>query len=211
MRGAPVSMKQAVLGLIVERPGYGYELIHRFNQRLGAAWRLNASTVYAAIDDLWDREFIVVLDERGPVDGRPRRSTKLRYEATPRGVDWFHTWLTAPVRQVEPLRAEIFLKLALATQEHALPLLHVIDAQIDACSAALAEQLSSYELNPGSAREISWPIAASYFINDAGVGRLQADLAWLRRVRVGVEALRVHGTVPVSMLLPTTALPPGWR
>ncbi|HEX7290696.1 MAG TPA: PadR family transcriptional regulator [Conexibacter sp.] len=204
-------MKQAVLGLIVERPGYGYELIHRFNQRLGAAWRLNASTVYAAIDDLYDRGFIVVRDEQGPVNGPPRRASKLIYEPTPAGIDSFRNWLTAPVGKVEPLRAEIFLKLALARQEYALPLLQVIDAQIDVCSIALAEQLAGYQLDPGRAREISWAVAAGYFINDAGIGRLQADLAWLRRVRAGVEALRVHGAVPVSMLLPTTALPPGWR
>jgi len=211
MRGAPVSMKQAVLGLIVERPGYGYDLIRRFNERLGAAWNLNSSTVYAAIDDLYDRGLIVVRDESGPVRGRPRRSSKLTYEPTPAGIASFRTWLTAPIGKLEPVRAEIFLKLALATQEYALPLLQVIDAQIDACTSALAKQLAGYQLEAGSAREISWPVAAGYFINDAGIGRLQADLAWLRRVRTGVEALRVHGTVPVSMLLPTATLPPGWR
>jgi len=211
MRGVRVSMKQAVLGLIVERPGYGYDLIRRLNERLGATWDLNASTVYAAIDNLYERGFIVVRDDEGPVDAPPRRASKLIYEPTTAGVDSFRTWLTAPVGKVEPVRAEIFLKLALARQEYALPLLQVIDAQIDACSTALAEQLAGYQLDPGGAPEISWAVAAGYFINDAGIGRLQADLAWLRRVRAGVEALRVHGTVPVSMLLPTTALPPGWQ
>lgn len=207
-----MSMKHAVLGLIVERRGYGYDLIRRFNERLGAAWNLNPSTVYAAIDDLYDRGFVTVHDQSGTLSGRPpRRSTKLIYEATPAGADHFLTWLTAPIGKVEPVRSEIFLKLALATQEHALPLLQVIDAHIDACASALAKQLAGYQLDPGAAREVRWSVAASYFINDAGIGRLQADLAWLRRVRAGVEALRVHGVVPTSMLMPATTLPPGWR
>lgn len=209
-----MSMKHAVLGLIIERRGYGYDLINRFNDRFGAAWNLNHSTVYAAIDDLYDRGLITAHDPSGELmsqpSSRPRRSTKVVYEATPAGVDNFTTWLTAPIGRVEPVRAQVFLKVALATQEHALALLQVIDAHIDVCAGALANQLASYELDASGTHEVSWAVAAGYFINDAGIGRLQADLAWLRRVRTGVEALRVHGVVPVSMLMPATTLPPGW-
>lgn len=209
-------MKHAVLGLIIERRGYGYDLINRFNERFGTAWNLNHSTVYAAIDDLYDRGLIAAHDPSGELRAggtgrRPRRSTKLFYEATPAGIDDFTTWLTAPVGRVEPVRAEVFLKVALATQEHALALLQVIDAHIDVCTGALADQLAGYELDASGTHEVSWAVAAGYFINDAGIGRLQADLAWLRRVRAGVEALRVHGSVPVSMLMPATTLPLGWR
>jgi DNA-binding PadR family transcriptional regulator len=210
-----VSMKNAVLGLIVERRGYGYDLIRRFNDRFGAAWNLNQSTVYAAIDDLYRDGLVTALDQTGVPRGErgaaPRRSLKVIYEATPEGTERFLTWLTAPIGKVEPVRSEIYLKVALATQEHALALLAVIDAHIDACADALAEQLAAYELDGDGAREVSWPVAAGYFINDASIGRLQTDLAWLRRVRAGVEALRVHGTVPLSALARASTLPRGWR
>jgi DNA-binding PadR family transcriptional regulator len=208
-------MKNAVLGLIVERRGYGYDLIRRFNDRFGAAWNLNQSTVYAAIDDLYRDGLVTALDQTGVPRGErgaaPRRSLKVIYEATPEGTERFLTWLTAPIGKVEPVRSEIYLKVALATQEHALALLAVIDAHIDACADALAEQLAAYELDGDGAREVSWPVAAGYFINDASIGRLQTDLAWLRRVRAGVEALRVHGTVPLSALARASTLPRGWR
>ncbi|HZV75384.1 MAG TPA: PadR family transcriptional regulator [Conexibacter sp.] len=210
-------MKNAVLGLIVERRGYGYDLIRRFNDRFGAAWNLNQSTVYAAIDDLYEGGLVRAIDGSGIAAsgasgaGAPRRSRKVIYEATHEGRERFLTWLTAPIGKVEPVRSEIYLKIALATQEHALALLQVIDAHIDACTNMLAERLAGYELDAGGAREVSWAIAAGYFINDAGLGRLQGDLAWLRRVRAGVEALRVHGVVPISMLAPMAGLPPGWR
>jgi DNA-binding PadR family transcriptional regulator len=208
-------MKHAVLGLIIERRGYGYDLINRFTERFGAAWNLNNSTVYAAIDDLYDRGLVTAHDPSGELRAeprrRPRRSTKLVYEATPAGVDDFTTWLTAPIGRVEPVRAEVFLKVALASQEHALALLQVIDAHIDVCAGALADQLAGYQLDTSGAREVKWEVAAGYFINDAAIGRLQGSLAWLRRVRAGVEALRVHGVVPVSMLMPPTTLPAGWE
>ncbi len=210
-----MSMKNAVLGLILERRGYGYDLIRRFNDRFGAAWDLNQSTVYAAIDDLYADGLVIAIDEAVGADDAlpraPRRSRKVIYEATHEGRERFLTWLTAPIGRVEPVRSEVYLKVALATQEHALALLQVIDAQIDACTNALAECLASYELDAGGAGEVSWAVAAGWYINDAGIGRLQGDLAWLRRVRAGVEALRVHGHVPLSTLTPATTLPPGWR
>lgn len=212
MRRTPVSVKDAVLGLIVERRGYGYDLVKRFDARFGAAWRLSPSTVYVALDDLYDEGSVIAFDRNGEQpDGRPRRSMRLMYEATPGGEDRFSTWLTAPLGRVDAIRSEVFLKVGLATPAYALALLQVIDAQIDACTNALAELLATYELDAGGAREVSWAVAASYFNNDAGVGRLQCDLAWLRRVRAGVEALRTYGVVPTSMLTPAATLPPGWR
>lgn len=210
-------MKHAVLGLLVERRGYGYDLIRRFNDRFGAAWDLNQSTVYAALDDLYDAGLVTALDQSGVAAkggrgrGAPSRSRKVIYVATAEGRENFLTWLTAPIGKVQPIRSEVFLKIALATQEHALPLLEVIDAHIDACANTLAERLAGYRLDAGGAHEVSWSVAAGYFINDAGLARLQGDLAWLRRVRAGVEALRVHGSVPLSMLAPASSLPPGWQ
>jgi len=209
-----VSVKNAVLGLLVERPGYGYDVIQRFNARF-APWDLNSSTVYAAIDALFEQRLIAAVDETGtPSDSRarpPKRSPKVRYEPTPEGRERFLTWLTAPLGKVEPVRGEIFLRLGLAKREHALALLQVIDAQIGVCTDALAEQLAGYQLDPDGTSEVPWRVAAGYLLNDAAIGRLQTDLAWLRRVRASVEALRTYGFVPRSMLLSATTLPAGWQ
>lgn len=54
-----MAIKHAVLGLLLERRGYGYELMQRLEGRLGPAWKLNPSTVYAALDQLEDEGMIV--------------------------------------------------------------------------------------------------------------------------------------------------------
>lgn len=41
-----MSLKHAVLALVVERRGYGYDLAHRLEERVGPAWRLNPSAIY---------------------------------------------------------------------------------------------------------------------------------------------------------------------
>lgn len=207
-----MSVKIAVLGLIVERRGYGYDLLRRFEDRFGP-WKVNQSTVYDAIDKLYREERIVALGVSGTAarQAGPTRSPKIVYEATPSGREDFLTWLTAPIARVDPVRSEVLLKIALCTQEHALPLLRVLDAHIDACTDALAQLLAAYQLDALGAREVPWSVASGYYVTDSAVTRLQGDLAWLRRVRAGVEALRAHGAVPLSALMPVASTPPGWR
>jgi DNA-binding PadR family transcriptional regulator len=206
-----MAMKDAVLGLVVERRSYGFELIRRFNERFGAAWQLNQSTIYAALDALCAEGSAIGRehDPAGSQRGGPRRQRRVVYEATALGRERFLTWLTAPTAHVEPVRAEMFLKIGLATREHAYALIQVIDAQIDACSEALARHLSDYRLDGADGRAVSWSTASSWLVNDAAATRLQADLTWLKRVRSAAEALRVHGAVPLEHLSspsPTAAL-----
>ena len=45
-----MSVKYAVLGLLVQRRGYGYDLVQRFEEQVGPAWQLNAGAIYVAPD-----------------------------------------------------------------------------------------------------------------------------------------------------------------
>lgn len=199
-----MSMKDAVLGLVVERRGYGYDLIRRFSERFGEAWQLNPSTIYASVDTLCQGGFVRGASQhpkQSSGSATPRRSNKIFYEATPLGVERFETWLTAPTQQVEPVRMEVLLKVGLGQAEYALGLTQMLDAQIDACADALGRHLSGYQLDATStAATVSWQVAATWFANEAAIARYQADLAWLRRVRGAAESLRRNGTVPVAEL-----------
>ena len=46
-----MSAKHAVLGLVIEQPGYGYQLARRLEVRCGA-WGWEPSGVYSALDSL---------------------------------------------------------------------------------------------------------------------------------------------------------------
>ena len=54
-----MSLKHAVLGLVLERRGYGYDLVQRLTDRLGPAWQLTPSAVYFALDQLSDAGAVV--------------------------------------------------------------------------------------------------------------------------------------------------------
>lgn len=104
-----MSIKQAVLGLVIERPGYGYELVQRFEERIGG-WRMSQTAVYPSL---------MRLRASGAVQRRVDRSAHRNvtwYEATDQGREEFRAWMRTPPGLM-PLRDEMHIKVAFATFE----------------------------------------------------------------------------------------------
>jgi DNA-binding PadR family transcriptional regulator len=75
----------AVLGLMIERPSYGYEILQRFERNYGELLKLSSpSQIYTALDSLMDRGMIEATSEPSPSIGS--RQPKLHYRATEDGV-----------------------------------------------------------------------------------------------------------------------------
>jgi DNA-binding PadR family transcriptional regulator len=75
----------AVLGLMIERPSYGYEILQRFERNYGELLKLSSpSQIYTALDSLADRGMIEATSE--PPPGVTSRQPRLHYRATEEGV-----------------------------------------------------------------------------------------------------------------------------
>jgi DNA-binding PadR family transcriptional regulator len=81
----------AVLGLVIERPSYGYELSRRLGERLGELLPVSRSHVYGALDALQRGGLIEPLP---PAADAPRQP-KVHYRATPEGRRAFADWVLA--------------------------------------------------------------------------------------------------------------------
>lgn len=104
-----MSVKHAVLGLVIERPGYGYELTQRFEERIGS-WRTASTGVYPALQ---------TLNKSGAIRQRDQGSAHRNvtwYEATDQGRSEFKSWVREPP-DLMPLRDDMFIKIAFATPE----------------------------------------------------------------------------------------------
>lgn len=169
-----VSLKHAVLALIVERRGYGYELVQRFEQRVGPGWRLNPSAVYPALDQL-ERGGLVSSAVR---HGGTSRSPRVVYVATAAGETALDTWLGATDAQPEPVRSDLHLRLAFGQPRHRAALAEQLAAHERAC----AELLSRYP-RPSAAGA---PAAGSALVDDAVLTRLRAEVAWTADARAAI-------------------------
>lgn len=165
-----MSLKHAVLALVAERRGYGYELVQRLEERVGPGWRLNPSAVYPALDQL-ERGGLVTSAERR---GGARRSPRIVYEPTSAGAAALDAWLRTTDAPPEPVRDDLHLRLAFARCEHRAALAAQLAAHERACAALLARY-------PRAHRDAR--AATSGLVDDAVVMRLRAELAWLARAR----------------------------
>jgi DNA-binding PadR family transcriptional regulator len=75
----------AVLGLVIERASYGYEIFQRFERTYGNLLKLSSpSQIYTALDSLAHRGMIEATSEPSP--SVASRQPRLHYRATEEGV-----------------------------------------------------------------------------------------------------------------------------
>jgi DNA-binding PadR family transcriptional regulator len=186
-----MSVKYAVLGLLVQRRGYGYDLVQRFEEQVGSAWQLNAGAIYVALDKL-EQEGLVrpITRPDGDAPTTRRRTTRgaprVIYEATPRGLERFEQWMETGT-SMSPLREELHLKLALSRPRNLPRLIELTYEQEQACLERLEQHLGGASFDDLLASSQPWSAVASVMVRDADIAHLQATVEWLRRIR---EAMR---------------------
>src|ERR1700684_3518154 len=125
-----MSVKHAVVGLVIERPGYGYQLAQRLEQRFRSS-AFAPSGVYSALDQLSRDGHVRATGTLGAGPGR-RAAPRMIYEATNGGVEHFEAWMlnsSAP----QPLRDELHMKIALCRPPSLSRLIDTIWGQELAC------------------------------------------------------------------------------
>jgi DNA-binding PadR family transcriptional regulator len=113
----------ALLGLVVERPGYGHELVQRFERAYGDALPLGSSAqIYEALDSLASKSLVEEVDaDRDGAAGK--RQPKLRYKATKGGVSAYHEWLVSQAAEERRRSRLVTLQLAALPPRTALEII----------------------------------------------------------------------------------------
>src|ERR1700761_2220934 len=125
-----MSAKHAVLGLVIERPGYGYQLAQRLSDRFGA-WRWDSTGVYRSLDMLERDGYVHTYAQKGSGD-TGRAAPRLIYQATPSGLDHFRAWMMQP-SDLSPVRQELDLKVLFSEIEFIPDLLAQISSNEQRC------------------------------------------------------------------------------
>lgn len=178
-----LSSKHVVLGLLNERPGYGYDLQKRIDQRFGFL-ELSDNFVYRTLDRL---EEAGLIEPVGPKEfGQTRRGApRVTYVLTEAGRAEFRDWMSQPISRTQ-VRDELQGKLALSEPADFPQLIeatYAVEREYVADLRALARP-PLHEVSDGP---MPWKEVASVLIDDATATRLQGAIEWLQRVRAVIR------------------------
>jgi DNA-binding PadR family transcriptional regulator len=180
-----IAAKHAILGLVIERPGYGYQLAQRLEERFGSS-AFAPSGVYSALDQLSRDEFVRATGQLG--QGRARRAApRMIYEATDEGIDHFEAWMLGS-SPTPPLRDELHMKIALCRPGTLPRLIDLVYGQELACMGRLRDlkQLCETEL-AGDSEE--WSRLMRVLARDTEIALWKMRIEWLKGARELLERL----------------------
>lgn len=179
-----LSLKYVLLGMVVERPGYGYELQTRIEERL-PFYNYTAGAVYPALDRLEGDGWIRASgakESRGTVRGSPR----VMYRATSDGITGLERWMVSPT-PLENSRDTLLAKLAVARRQDLPRLLEMARNQ----EAQLRRQLGGFRESPAPAWSgtgpVPLPLVGAALVRSAEARRVSAAIESLQEIRQALE------------------------
>ena len=184
-----MSAKHAVLGLVIEQPGYAYRIASGVRRQLRFAG-LADSYPYWALEKLENEGLVRRVDE----NGQPLREAQGRraiYEATQDGVEQFEDWLLSTAAE-PPLREDLHFRIALCRPRDAPRMIEVIQGQELVCLGRVQDlKRGSEEM----AEDGGWDRMVSVVSRDAELAFWNARIEWLRGVRERLEGLPAETSV----------------
>ena len=176
MRGSS-PLKGAILGLVLERPGHGYDLGARLGARLGPSWAIDPKRLYRMLDQLERAGLISGAVESDPENPRQQRTV---YSATELAPDALRMWLETLAPR-EPTRVEIQAKVA-AAREQDVPQLRQALRQYERECLELLRRSSGPPLPVRS-----WMGLVMDIVRDASDAQLRAEVEWAKRTRRRID------------------------
>ncbi|GAB1640057.1 PadR family transcriptional regulator [Krasilnikovia sp. MM14-A1259] len=131
-----MSLRHALLGLLVERPQTGYDLSKRFERVLSRyAWHASHSHIYPELRKMTADGLIEVVGE----GARGSRT----YGITARGADEFREWMFA--RKDSPTRSEEILRLFMLSALNTDDMRALLDDVVERAEAGIADLTDAIE------------------------------------------------------------------
>jgi len=175
-----MSVRNALLGLLEQRPRHGYELHAAFEAVVGGEeiWDIKPAQVYTTLSRL--KESGLVAEQSLEQDGGPEKRI---YKITAEGRQELSDWFAAPVTGGHQ-RDEFFVKLMISLAAQGVDPCKIIYTQ----RASLYKELHDLTIQRGASDPASE--LAHIMMLDRAIMHLEADLRWLDMIEARIDEIQ---------------------
>ncbi len=177
-----MSVRNAILGILIKGPRYPYELSIDFEKLTGYTWQLNRGQLYQTVYKL-EQEGLIERTESNPNVHGPRWV----FQVTVQGKDVYKRSRSTKPQRVKPLRDDLLLEIALSEPGDAPFLLDVINTRARLCKEKLREytdlEVAAVPMDQAS----SWEEVGATLSLTGALEKVQSELRWLTIARLAVE------------------------
>lgn len=176
-----MTVRHAILGLLIPKPRHGYELRAAFEAVVGGDtnWDVKPAQIYTTLDRLEEAGLVARDSDLGEGDEPSRRV----YAITPDGEDVLREWFSRGAPP-EHQRDEFFVKLMVGLVSGIVDPARLVQAQ----RACLYQELHAATLLRDSYDPRSE--LAQILLVDKAIMHLEADLHWLDMADLRLEAIK---------------------
>jgi DNA-binding PadR family transcriptional regulator len=174
-----MSAKHALLGLLLDRPAYPYQMADRMEQRLGPAWKVNSGTLYNTVKAMEEDGLIERVENVPTV-----RGDRHVYSITERGVGEFETWFSKANDGVRLPRRPLLLKITFAGPDRLAQAMSKVESYEHECSELLIEITGMRDALPDTEDAL---LRASHLLLGLNLSTdifaLEGELRWAQAAR----------------------------
>lgn len=182
-----MSARHALLGLLLDRPAYPYQLVSQLAQRLGPAWKVNSGQVYNAMDSM-ERAGLI---ERAPEASRDHEGRHV-YQVTEQGIAEFERFFEEACDSARLPRRPLLVKITFGGPQRLPDALRRLDAYERKCAQTLKEiSHQREELQTGGPAPHAHDLLLRLSLS-ADLFQLEAEVRWCRHAREMLSWLASH-------------------
>ena len=174
-----MSVRNAILGLLAQKPRHGYELHAAFSAVGGATWDVKPAQIYTTLERLEESGLVQTESDLGEGNEPDRRIYAITRDGRDALKDWFEDGVPT-----EHQRDEFYVKLMIG----------LVSGEADPARILQTQRSRLYqELHDATAQRDSYDPhteMAQILLVDKAIMHLEADLRWLDMIEMRLEAIK---------------------
>jgi DNA-binding PadR family transcriptional regulator len=174
-----LSVRNAILGLLAQKPRHGYELHAAFSAVSGATWDVKPAQIYTTLERLEESGLVQTASDLGEGREPERRIYAITHDGREALKDWFADGVPTGHQ-----RDEFYVKLMVG----------LVSGEADPARIIQTQRARLYQdLHDATAQRDSYnprTEMAQILLLDKAIMHLEADLRWLDMIEMRMESIK---------------------